>query len=147
MWSVEASSVSSAAPNILWNLWTRVSEWSAWDPEVVWSKLEGGFSEGTPGVLKPKGGPPVKFVLTRVEEGRAFSDSASLPLARMRFHHELAPAAGGGTKVTHRVEISGPLGPVFGWLIGRGIRKGLPHAVARLARLAEQSGGPSPGGV
>lgn len=137
MWSTEASAVSSAPAEVLWNLWTNVSEWPAWDPDVQWSKLNGEFREGTGGVLKPRGGPAVNFKLIEVETGRAFDDSAALPLARMVFRHRLDRTET-GTRITHRVEITGPLGALFGLLIGRGIRKSLPSAVERLARLAEK---------
>lgn len=59
-----------------------------------------------------------------------------LPLARLRFEHELADAPNGATIVTHRVTISGPLTPLWWRLIGRGIERDLPDTVRTLVEHA-----------
>jgi hypothetical protein len=45
--------------------------------------------------------------------------------------------SGAGTQATHRVIFQGPLAPLFGRLIGSGMRKTLPHALAGLKQAAE----------
>jgi hypothetical protein len=42
-----------------------------------------------------------------------------------------------GTKATHKVFFEGFLAPLFGRLIGSGMRKTLPHALAGLKKTAE----------
>ena len=79
-------------------------------------------------------------VLTDVRPGDGFSDRTRLPLANLDFFREVQ-RVGKGTRVTHRVEISGPLSFVFARLMGQSFEKGLPETVRNLARLAEERGG------
>jgi Polyketide cyclase / dehydrase and lipid transport len=140
MWSTEASAMGQAPPEAIWRLWADVDNWKEWDPGVGDSSIGGPFAEGTGYVLKPKGGPRVTSVLTDVRPGEGFSDRTRLPLANLDFFHEVQ-RVGEGTRVTHRVEISGPLSFVFARLMGRSFENGLPETVRNLARLAEERGG------
>lgn len=135
-WSTEASAVTAATPENVWALYEQVSAWKSWDHEVESSQLDGPFQAGTAGVLKPKGGPTSKFLLTSVEPARRFSDVTRLPLARLSFEHTLTPIPG-GTRIHHRVTIDGPLAFLFSRVIGRKIAAGLPHAVQSLAQAAQ----------
>lgn len=137
MWSTEASATTEAPPEAIWRLWADVDNWKEWDPGVEDSSIDGPFVEGTRCGLKPKGGPKVMSVLTDVRFDEGFSDHTRLPLANLDFFHWVK-RVGGETRVTHRVEISGPLSFVFARLMGRGMEKGLPETVRNLARLAEE---------
>jgi len=143
MWSTEASATTEAQPEAVWELWADVGNWKEWDPGVEGSSIDGPFAEGTRYVLKPKGGPKVKAVLTDVRPGEGFSDRTRLPLANLDFFHK-TERVGEGTCVTHRVEISGPLSFAFARLMGRGFEEGLPETVRNLARLAEVREGARP---
>ena len=140
MWSTEATVTAKASPEAVWGLWADVENWKAWDPAVEQSSIDGPFSEGTRGMLKPEGGPKSPFVLTGVRPGEGFSDRTRLPLASVDFFHEVE-RVGEGTRIAHRIEIRGPLSFVFARLMGRRFEKGLPEAVQNLARLAEESEG------
>src|SRR5215213_6257302 len=80
---------------------------------------------------------------TDVRPGEGFSDRTRLPLANLDFFHK-TERVGEGTRVTHRVEISGPLSFAFARLMGRGFEEGLPETVRNLARLAEVREGARP---
>lgn len=136
MWMTEASATTVAKPEAVWRLWSNVDNWSVWDPGLACSRLDGEFVAGARGALKPAGGPKVSFTLTSVRPGVSFADRTHLPLARIDFLHELAPDRS-GTRITHRIEIAGPLAALFGRLLGPNLSKGLPEAVSNLARLAE----------
>lgn len=135
-WSTEASAQTTATPERVWALWSDVEGWSRWDPDVVEASLDGRFSVGSSGVLKPKGGPRLRFSLTEVTVNHSFTDRCRLPLATLDFIHALTPASG-GTVITHRVVMNGPLTFIFRRLMGSGIERGLPSAVESLARHAE----------
>lgn len=137
MWSTEASATTQAPPEAIWRLWADVDNWKEWDPGVEDSSIGDSFAEGTRYELKPKGGPKVTSVLTDVRLSEGFSDHTRLPLANLDFFHEME-RVGEGTRITHRVEISGPLSFMFARLMGRGMVKGLPETVRNLARLAEE---------
>ncbi|WP_437957082.1 SRPBCC family protein [Sorangium sp. So ce119] len=138
MWSIEESRIVNAAPEQVWSIWTNVDGWKVWDNEIEWSRLDGEFAVGSRGVLKPKGGPKSPFVLTEVSPGKNFSDVTKLPFAELHFIHKVEPH-GGGSKVTHRIELRGALSGLFAKLMGKNFQRGLPSAVERLASLAEAS--------
>ena len=140
MWSTQAAATSEASPEAIWGLWADVDNWKEWDPGLEDSSIGGPFAEGASYKLKPKGGPKVTSVLKDVRPGEGFSDRTRLPLANLDFSHEVE-RAGGGTRVTHRVEISGPLSFLYARLMGRGFEEGLPETVRNLARLAEEREG------
>jgi uncharacterized protein YndB with AHSA1/START domain len=136
MWSTEASAETSATPEQVWRIWRDVEGWPRWDPSVRSSSLDGPFVTHSRGRIEPRGGPATDFVLSEVVPGSRFVSSSRLPLARMDFVHE-ARSMGGRTRITHRIEISGPLSALFGRLLGPGLARDLPRAVAALAAAAE----------
>lgn len=131
-WKHEERVPTTARPDRIWELWSRPETWREWDDEVEWARLDGPFAEGTPGELKPKGGPRVRFTLRSVEVGRGFSDRAHLPLTSLDFIHELA-----GGCLVHRVEMRGLLTPLFRRVIGIKVERGLRASMTRLVRMAE----------
>ena len=118
-------------------LYVDVNGWSIWDPEVRAASINGQFVAGSTGTLRPKQGPPVKITFTSVEPNRSFTVESKLFFCVMRFEHELSEGPE-HTKVVHRVVFSGPLAPIFGRLIGSGIRKGLPRTLRGLKAEAER---------
>jgi hypothetical protein len=132
----EASVVSTAEAAAVWRLWEDTATWQEWDDGIEWCRLDGPFRAGTSGELRPKGGPKVRFTLLEVDPDRGFKDRSRLPLASLDFTHRLEPVDG-GVRVTHRVEVSGPLGWLFCRLMGPGMRAGLPATVRSLAARAE----------
>ena len=137
-WSFQHSLVSPAPAVHVWAVLSDVETWATWDPDVVRSRLDGPLAQGVTGTLRPAGGPPMRFTVTRLQPGRQLSDVARLPLARLEFDHVLQPA-GSGTRLTHTVTITGPATPLFARVIGRKVRAGLPGAMAALAELAESA--------
>jgi hypothetical protein len=137
MWSFEDTQQATATPEAVFDLWADVAGWSRWDTGIEQSRLDGPFTTGSAGSLRPNGQGPVGFVLTSVVPGRSFSDETSLPGAAIRFIHTVEEAGPGRVSITHRVEIEGPATDQIGATVGAGIREETPHAVAALARLAE----------
>ncbi len=140
---------TTALPGNIWALWADVSGYSEWDDGIEWAKLSGEFKVGASGELKPKDGRIATFTITGMEAGRSFSDLTPLPFARLRFQHSLEPTAM-GTKVTHRIEVEGPLAWIWAQVLRPAFRGSLPAAMRKLARLAEKpgtAGPPEPGVV
>jgi len=134
-WTCRHTITAPARPQAIWARLADVERWPQWDHDVRWARLDGALARGTTGTLKPAGGPRSRFIVTRLEHQRRLTDETRLPLARMTFDHELEPIPE-GTRLTHRVTIAGPAAPLFGYLIGRRVRDGLPEAMRRLAALA-----------
>ena len=137
MKSIEFRMETGASPEKLWKYWSDVGSWPLWDEGIEWASLEGAFEKGTTGRLKPKGGPPVPFVLLWVDPTRGFSDESRLPLGRLRFEHRWFPMENGHVEFTHRVSFHGPLGFLYAVLMGPSFRKDLPESMRSLARMSE----------
>jgi hypothetical protein len=126
----------AAKPADIFNLYANVDGWPKWDPEVIESSIDGAFTSGAVGMIKPKGGPKSKIELIEVKPNEAFKIQCKLPLCVMTFGHELV-SEGATTTATHRVTFTGLLAPLFGRLIGTGIQKTLPTTMQGLKRAAE----------
>jgi Polyketide cyclase / dehydrase and lipid transport len=122
----------------IFSIYANVADWSRWDPDMKSSSLDGNFVSGASGVVVPHGGPKSKILFPRVTLNKGFVAECKLPLCVMRFEHELSEQ-GNSTRVTHRVAFEGLLAPVFGRLIGSGMKKTLPKALAGLKAHAEKT--------
>ena len=134
---IEETIKISSTPEHIFLLYKDVSNWNTWDKEVKESHLNGKFIEGTTGNLSPAKGPKSKILLSKVEENKSFTVESKLPLCLMYFEHILTPIDY-GVLVTHRVKFEGPLSFIFGYLIGRQIKQGLPITLKGLKYLAEK---------
>jgi uncharacterized protein YndB with AHSA1/START domain len=133
----ELSTVIAAPAERVFALYANVSQWPQWDPDLKSASIDGAFASGAKGVVAPHGGPKSNVVFMNVIPNRSFTVSCKLPLCEMRFEHELVEVDG-GTRATHRTVFEGLLAPLFGRLIGSGMRKTLPNALAGLKALAER---------
>lgn len=133
---IEQTITIKAMPEQIFPFYEDVSNWSSWEPDVQSSSIEGAFKVGAQGRLKPAKGPDAKIVLTEVTNNQSFTTISKLPLCTMRFVHELVPSSD-GTVVSHRVIFSGLFAPLFGRLIGAGIKKGLPTTLQGLRDAVE----------
>jgi hypothetical protein len=134
---VSATRETTASAARLWALYADINHWTAWDGEIDYARADGPFAVGTRGVLRPTGGPEVKFTLTRVETNKGFTDRSFLPLAWMDFHHTIEDT-GSVRRVTHSVVMGGLLAPLFKRIFGEKLAHGVPTAVASLVKVAEQ---------
>ncbi len=137
---IESSILIKTPASTIYALYADVANWNTWDPDLKSSSIDGAFANGTTGEVVPKGGPKSKVVFSNIVPNKSFSVECKLPLCKMRFEHELLAQTDGksnGTTATHRVVFEGLLAPLFGRLIGSGMRKTLPHAMASLRQAAE----------
>jgi hypothetical protein len=118
-----AQATSTAAPEHFFARWADMATWSAWNSDTEWARLDGPFVTGSTGVLKPKGGPKVKFVITSVTETE-FVDVSLLLGAKLTFAHAVR-CDGTITTVDVTVSMTGPMA----WLWRRALGKGLQSSV------------------
>jgi carbon monoxide dehydrogenase subunit G len=136
----ESSIQISAPATTVFALYADVANWHTWDPEVKSASLQGAFASGVQGVIVPNGGPKSTITFSEVIPPRRFVASCKLPLCVMRFENDLQSHSGGNgnvTTATHRVFFEGLLAPLFGRLIGSGMRKTIPMALQGLRKAAE----------
>ncbi len=73
MWTTEVSRKTTATKEQIWKLWADVPNWNVWDKEVEISELFGQFQKGTKSILKPSGGPKVKFEIAELTDLKFFT--------------------------------------------------------------------------
>ncbi|MFN8381149.1 MAG: SRPBCC family protein [Anaerolineales bacterium] len=137
MWTAEYTVVTTASKEAVWKIWADVENWPKWDKGVEWCHIDGEFKVGTRYTLKPVSGPEAKAVIHDCQPLKGFTDVTNLPLAKMKFAHELKEEKD-GLHVTHRVTISGPLSFLFAQVIGKDTAKDLPETIGRLVDLAKE---------
>lgn len=132
-----AQTTSKAPPSALFARWADMATWPEWNSDIEWVRLDGAFAEGSTGVLKPKGGPKVKFVIERLVPDREFVDVSKLLGARLTFAHHTAIRADGGSTVDVEITITGPLGWLWTRILGKGLKASAQPDLERLAAAAE----------
>jgi len=128
---------TTAPPEKVWRIWSDMSTWGQWNPNVTTMDWQGGFASGTAGVMNTPSGQHHKMQLVDVQPGRSFALlTAVVPGTRFRFNCRIEPA-NGKTKISQTVEVGGPLGPVMGGMLGPQVSKDFPTLLQNLARKAE----------
>lgn len=127
----------SAPAETIFAVYRNVGDWQHWDPDVASASLSGNFEPGSTGELKPTHGPAADIELSAVEDNRAFTVTAKLPLCIMSLEHELHPAHN-KTRAVHRVSFTGPLASFYSRVVGQQIYKGLPGSLQGLKAISEQ---------
>jgi hypothetical protein len=131
----EASAVTKASAEAAWTAWTDVAGWSAY-AHIESACVDGDFRRGATITTKAKGLPGSTLTVTRVQPPRVWVDESRALGMRMTFDHVSEPGEG-GTRLTERVRISGPLGLVLGPLMRRKLQALFAASVAAVARRAE----------
>jgi hypothetical protein len=131
---------TSASPEKVWRVWSDMSTWGEWNPNVSTMEWQGGFVSGTHGVMNTRAGQHHKMELVDVQQGRSFALlTAVVPGTRFRFNCRIEPK-GAKTSVSQTVEVGGPLGPVLGAMLGPQVSKEFDVLLTNLARKAEAAG-------
>jgi hypothetical protein len=136
MWYSQTAE-TTAPPRRVWEVWTDVERWPAWDPELREASLDDAtFEAGARGTLRPRVGPPAPFVVTDCEDVRSFCYAVDLPLAELDVRRSLH-SHDGGTTFVHEVWFEGPLAGLYSRTLGRRYRRALPEAMAAVRERAE----------
>ncbi|MFD9615091.1 SRPBCC family protein [Streptomyces sp. NPDC059083] len=131
----EASATSTATPAAFFAKWADMATWPEWNQDTEWAELDGKFEQGATGVIKPKGGPKTKFVVTKLTDTE-FIDSSKLIGARLIFAHEVT-TDGERTTVQVRITMEGPLRGLWNKIMGGNLAKSLQGDVEALVAAAE----------
>jgi hypothetical protein len=130
---------SNASLDKVWRIWSDMSTWGEWNPNVSTMDWHGGFAKGTTGVMNTRSGMHHKMQLVEVSPGRSFAlETSVVPGTRFRFNCRVEPE-GSKTKVSQTVEVRGPLGPIVGGMLGPQVAKDFGRLLSNLARKAETS--------
>jgi hypothetical protein len=130
-----ASATSTTSPAAIFARWADMATWPEWNADTEWVRLDGPFVEGATGVLKPKGGPKVKFVVATLTD-TDFVDVSKLLGARLTFNHHIVRTAQ-GSRIDVEVTLTGVLAPVWNLVLGKGIRTSLQRDLDLLVLTAQ----------
>jgi hypothetical protein len=130
---------TAASPDKVWKVWSDMSTWGEWNPNVSTMDWNGGFISGSMGVMNTRAGQHHKMQLVDVQPGRGFALLAAVvPGTRFRFNCRIEPT-GAKTRISQTVEVGGPLGLVIGGMLGRQVSKEFGTLLENLARKAESA--------
>ena len=128
---------TTASPQRVWAIWSDMSTWGQWNPNVTSMDWTGGFVSGSTGVMNTPSGKHHRMELVDVKPGQSFALLTSVvPGTRFRFNCRIEPAAG-KTRISQAVEVGGPLGPVMQGMLGPQVSKEFGTLLSNLARKAE----------
>ena len=136
MWASEHSIETSAAPEAIWRLWADVDGWPQWNGDIERIQLEGPFAAGSRIVMQPIGDEPVELHIAEAVEPELFVDEADLGDVVVRTTHRAERLDGDRTRVTYRMEITGPAADTLGPQLGPEISGDFPQTLAALVERA-----------
>jgi hypothetical protein len=137
VWATEHTVETAASPEAIWRLWADVPGWSEWNGDIEHIELHGPFADGSTIVMTPKGDEPVRLVLKGVAEPSSFVDEADGGDFVVTTYHGAERLGDGRTRITYRMEITGPAADTVGPEIGPQISGDFPQSIAALAARAE----------
>jgi hypothetical protein len=135
MWQFEHHVMTQAPHSRIWELWTNVADWPEWDHSLAEAKLENTFDNGGVIHLQPMEGHALKANIVHAETYKGFTLEIPLALASMICTYEIKEI-GDENRITHRVEIKGPLAFMWTRILSRKIEQSLPLAMGELIQHA-----------
>ena len=135
MWHAEHTVQTTTEPGDIWRHWLNVAAWPDWDEGLESARLEGPLTVGSVCTLHFRKWGRQTLKVVEVKEGRGFTFAQHRFLADFRIHLRCEPSEL-GSRITHRVEASGPLAWWLHLKLGSRFRKTLPLALRKLARIA-----------
>jgi hypothetical protein len=129
---------TTASPEKVWSLWRDPNNWSTWNSGIASAHVGGPIANDAKGTMTTNRGSTHDVVFSNFVEGRGFSITmAGPPLTTITFTCEITPDGSGSTIAQH-AEIAGPLGFIFGPMMGNEMAKHFVPVLDDLARAAER---------
>jgi hypothetical protein len=138
MWTNEQSIDTTATPEAIWQLWSDVGGWPSWNGDIERIEISGPFAAGSRISMTPVGQDTVELQITEAVEPEMFVDEADLGDVVVRTIHRVDRLDGGRSRVTYRMEISGPASDAIGPELGPQISGDFPETLAALVERAER---------
>lgn len=135
MWQGQYETTTDVPAAALCKAIADVNNWSKWDSDLEFAKLDQPPGKGTAFVLKPKGGPKISMSIEEFVPSTRFVDISHLPLGKMRTVHEFVPA-NGKTAVKILIQVWGPLGFLWRRVVAEKQVKGAESQTASFINYA-----------
>ncbi len=139
----ESTVETSAPPEAVWAVWADPTLRPQWHPRLIAATLDGPLVPGTRGSWKPDRARAVDVEVISADAPRRLSFAGTHGhgprLAQGHYEHEVEPLPGGGSRITHRMSLSGALALPLSLTLGRMLGvSATQEAVAAVAKLAEE---------
>lgn len=136
MWTHEYTADTTASTEAVWRVLSDLDGWSRWDTSMEQVSLDGPFAVGSRVRMTPTGQEPIESVISEIKENERYADETEFGGVVLRFSHTLSPLPDGGTRIVHRLEITGPAADEIGPELGPQIVEDFPEAMAGLVAYA-----------
>src|SRR5262245_4474778 len=136
MWTNECSIETTASPESIWRLWSDVASWGEWNADIERLEISGPFAAGSTIAMTPAGQDTVELRLIEISEPTLFVDEADLGDVVIRTFHQISRLDEGRSRVTYRMEITGPAADTVGPELGPQISGDFPEVLAALVERA-----------
>lgn len=136
MWSTEYTQDTDVTPAQIWTALRALHVGEVNGPDTDQFEIHGPFAVGTEISVTPAGQDTFRSTIVELEDERRYADETTFGDTRLRFAHTLVPLDGEGTRVTHRLEISGPDADQVGPELGPQISEDFPAAMSALIAAA-----------
>jgi Polyketide cyclase / dehydrase and lipid transport len=136
MWSHEHAVETTLDAPAIWRVLADLDNWARWDTSMESVKLSGPFAVGSTVTMTPTGQDPIQSVITEIVENERYADTTEFEGVRLAFSHTLVPLPAGGTRVVHRLEITGPAADQVAPELGPAITADFPEAMTALLEYA-----------
>ena len=138
MWTYEHTIDTSAAPEAIWRIWADVPNWGTWNPDIAKIEIRGPFAVGADITMTTAGQDPVRLRVAELTDGEQFTDEAHLAGVTLRTTHRVDRLGHGRTRVTYRMDITGPAADDVGPQLGPAITADFPETMAALVARAQR---------
>jgi Polyketide cyclase / dehydrase and lipid transport len=135
MWAAEHSVETTASPESIWRLWSDVPSWGEWNADIERIEISGPFTPGSTIAMTPVAQDTVELRIAETSEPNLFIDEADLGDVLIRTLHRIDPLDG-RSRVTYRMEITGPAADSVGPELGPEISGDFPETLAALVEKA-----------
>lgn len=120
----------------VWQTLIDVQNWHQWDTEILEASLEGNFTEGVKGTIKPKTGPKLKFYISEIIPNQSYTFNTIMPIGELVIKRNLTET-NNEVHFTDDIAFTGSLKYLFGFMLGGQFRKVLPEVMNNFKRIAE----------
>jgi hypothetical protein len=123
MYSFGEEAVITGSISTVWQVATDIGGWPSWDPHEQKARFAGDFAPGAKGWSKPAG-----------------ASEAGIPFGRLRGENRYQPLGDGRIRVSKRVEVHGPFGPLFHLIWEKKMRADMHKSFSALEDEARRRG-------
>ena len=136
MWVHEYTVETDVRPEAIWAVLSDLDQWPRWDTSMERVSLQGPFAVGTRVSMTPQGQEPIVSTIMAITEPEFYADRTDFGPVTLDFSHRLTRLDTGGTRITHRLEITGDSAAELGPQLGPEITGDFPEAMDGLLACA-----------